>query len=119
MARVSNPRTNNVTERKESRYVQGGTSDRFPNRVGWWDKKTLPKADTDISIIVQEAEAGRPDLIAFKVYGKTSLQWLVLQYNAIVDITTEIVPGAELRLPTPRRVQLDILTNQTGGNRTS
>lgn len=116
-SRLSTSRTNNVTQLRESRYVQGGTTDRFPNRVGWWERKPLPKSDTDITIIIESSEDRRPDLVAARVYGKANLQWLVLQYNAIVDIETEFTTGTEIRLPQPRRVALDILTQQTGGNR--
>lgn len=110
-------RTGNVVQQRESRYVQGGSTDRHPNRIGWWERRLIPKSDSDIVVFVQPQEVHRPDLIANRVYGKANLQWLVLQYNSIVDIQTEIVLGKALRLPNQRRVTMDIMSRPTGGNR--
>lgn len=115
--RLSTSTTNNVTQRRESRYVQGGTTNRFPTRVGWWERRILPQQDTDITIVIGTGEDRRPDLVASRIYGKPGMQWLVLQYNAIVDIETEFTAGTEIRLPNERRVTLDIMTQQAGGNR--
>lgn len=116
-ARTSTTRTNTVTNVPKSRYTQGGESDKYPTRVGWWERKELPSNDTDVFVTILPTEAGRPDRIAYRVYGKAGLQWLVLQYNAIVDTETELTVGTTLRLPNPRRVELDILSQPTGGNR--
>lgn len=113
----SSSRSNNAVELKESRYVQGGTTDRYPTRLGWWERKKIEKRDNDLRVVVRTNEDRRPDLMAARIYGNARLQWLVLQYNNIVDIQTEFLPGMELRLPTQRRVTLDIMTAPTGGNR--
>lgn len=113
---AASKRTNSVVKARESRYTQGGLTDRYPTRVGWWERKELKKDDLDITVVIQPAEDRRPDLLAYRVYGKSNLQWLVLQYNAIVDIETEFTTGTEIRLPQPRRVSLDILNQPTGGN---
>lgn len=115
--KLSTQRTNNAAESSRSRYTQGGIVDRFPNRLGWWERRIIEQDDTDINITVLPQEAGRPDLIAARAYGKATLMWLVLQYNNIVDIQTEIVPGKELRLPTEQRVNIDVLNRPAGGNR--
>lgn len=117
MANTSTSRTNNSTELRESRYVQGGTTNRHPNRLGWWERKIFEQQDTDITVTILPNEVGRPDLMATRIYGKANLAWLVLQYNNIVDIETEFTVGKELRLPSVRRVTLDIMTQPTGGNR--
>jgi len=114
--RTSTPLTNNVVRIPDSRYVQGGQTDVYPDRVGWWERRPLPKADSDFTIEIQPGEDRRPDLVAARVYGRTNLEWLVLQYNAIVDVETEFTTGTEIRLPTPRRVTLDLLSQRTGGN---
>ena len=114
--KTSTSRTNNATENSKSRYVQGGTTDRYPNRLGWWERKALPFDDTDVMVTVLPNEDRRPDLLAFRMYGSdSSLEWLVLQYNSIVDIQTEFTTGTELRLPSQRRVMLGIMTKSTGG----
>lgn len=115
MAKETTGRSNNAVEYGNSRYVQGGTTDRFQNRLGWWERRKLQKRDDDLKFIVGSQTAQRPDLIAFQVYGRVQLAWLVLQYNNIVDEKEELLPGTVLRLPTERRVTLDILTRSPGG----
>lgn len=115
--KTSTTRTNNVTNITKSRYVQGGTTERFPRRVGWWERRELPKDDSDITLILLPDEDRRPDLVAYKMYGQTSLMWVVLQFNNIVDIETEFRTGVEIRLPTQRRLMLDLLTKSPGGQR--
>jgi len=112
----SSTRTNNVVNSRNSRYVQGGLSDRHPTRVGWWERKILEYQDTDYVIEIRPNESTRPDLVAYRIYNKPELAWLVLQYNNIVDVQTEFVTGVELRLPNQRRLALDILSQTTGGN---
>ena len=109
-------RFNNAVEIQHSRYVQGGETDRFSNRLGWWERRDFPKQDNDYRISVLVQEAGRPDLISFRVYGNARYAWLVLQYNTIVDPVTELIAGTEILLPEESRLLLDILTNTTGGN---
>ena len=116
-SRLSTSKTNNAVNRRNSRYTQGGTTDRYPNRLGFWDRRSIPESDTDITVVIQTSEDRRPDLVAYNIYGQSELQWLVLQYNNIVDIETEFTAGTEIRLPEPRRVTLDILTQPVGGNR--
>lgn len=115
--KTSTSRTNNATEIRDSRYVQGGTTDRYSNRLGWWERKLFTESDTDITVTIYPNEEHRPDLLAERVYGKSTLMWLVLQYNSIVDIQTEFTTGTQLRLPSQRRVSLDIMSQATGGNR--
>ena len=117
MATTSTSRTNNAVELKESRYVQGGLTNRYPNRLGWWERRQIPTSDSDITITIQNDEQHRPDLVAYRMYGKATLAWIVLQYNNIVDIQTEFVEGKQLRLPTQRRLTLDLMTQSTGGRR--
>ena len=106
----------NSTEQQYSRYVQGGLTDRYNNRLGWWERREIEQRNNDAVAIVQPWEAGRPDLIAYRSFGKARFAWVILQYNNIVDINTEIVPGAELRIPNDLRLFADIMTRSTGGN---
>lgn len=98
------------TDNKKSRYVQGGETEEFQKRLGIWDRKTIPYRDDDITHVVSNEEAGRPDLISYNVYGTPDLMWLVLQFNNILDPTLELDVDTELRLPTPERVLLAIVT---------
>lgn len=105
----------NSVEKRFSRYVQGGETDRYKERLGWWERRSFDFSDDDITFEITPEYEQRPDLIAHAVYGQAKLEWLVLQYNTILDITTELVRGKELRLPHPSRLSRNILTESTGG----
>ncbi len=113
--RISTPAENNSVEQKYSRYVQGGDTIRLKNRLGWWERRSLPKADDDITYTLTAEDDRRPDIVAYKFYGRPTFAWLVLQYNNISDIETEFVAGKKIILPTERRVILDIMTKSPGG----
>lgn len=89
---------------KSTRYVSGGTVEVFPNRLGWWERKVLPFQNDDIVIVIDDSIARRPDLISQLAYGKTSFTWLVLQYNTILDVNTELASGKTIRLPAANRL---------------
>jgi len=91
-----------------NRYTQGGITDEFDRRLGWWERTKLVRSADDIQYTVSSAEAQRADLIAFRLYQQAKLGWLVLQYNNIVDPATELLTGTVLTLPTPTRVALTI-----------
>ncbi len=99
-----------------SRYVQGGQTDVFPSRLGWWDGITFTTASDDLKFTLEARYNTRPDLLAYDVYGKSTLMWVVLQYNAIVDINEEFITGVTVILPSKSRLFSSILINQTGGN---
>jgi len=99
-----------------SRYTQGGVTDVYSNRLGWWDRQAFPFADDDISVTLSPRYARRPDMVAYDFYGKTSLMWIVLQYNNILDINTEFVEGKEIIIPSRERVLFDLTTKQNTGN---
>ncbi len=106
---------NNSTENRNSRYVQGGITEIYKNRLGWWNKRKIRKQDGDIVLQILSQEKARPDLISQRIYGKPIYAWLVLQYNNIVDPETELLVGDTLRLPTQQRLILDIITKPEGG----
>jgi len=105
----------NSTENILSRYVQGGDTERFTNRLGWWERRNLSRRGDDITITISNLFHLRPDLMAHSLYGQTNYAWLILQYNNIVDVNEEFVVGKEIVVPSPSRVSIDIMTNQTGG----
>lgn len=103
------------TQKRRSRFTQGGRTTEYPRRLGWWERRVLPQRDDDVFYTVTSQEATRPDIIAFNAFGDAGLAWLVLQYNNIVDNVTELTEGTEIRLPTRERVLLNILTGSVGG----
>lgn len=112
---LSTPYSNNVVEQRTGRYSQGGLADRYQRKVAWWERRDLEHQLDDIIFTVTPGTAKRPDIIASQIYGKPNLSWVVLQYNNIVDINTELVTGTIIRLPSQRRLSLTILTQPTGG----
>ena len=116
--RKGTDRTKNSLYQKNSRYVQGGVTDmRNKKMLGWWERKLIKPDISDIGTYVFSGEEGRPDLIAFRVYGKANLGWVILQANNIVDINEELQIGMKLIVPTERRLALDILNSSTGGKK--
>jgi len=107
---------NNATESRNSRYVQGGLTDIYNNRLGWWEKRVLTKDFGNFTFEVLEHEQARPDLISQRLYGKPIYAWLILQYNNIADPETELVIGAIFDAPTQQRLIMDINTKPEGGN---
>lgn len=107
----------NSVDQKKSRYVQGGDTDRLSNRLGWWERITLPSHPTDFSFLITARYHQRPDLVAKDVYGSANLMWLVLQYLNIVDINTEFVSGKTILIPTTERVLSSLLGRSTGGKK--
>ena len=47
---------------------------------------------------VVTAEAGRLDLISFRIYGTVSLWWIIALYNRIVDFS-EVSSGVRIKYP--------------------
>lgn len=106
---AANPRANSIKIGK-GRYIQGGKTDAFSNRLGWWERVVYKPAFDDIAYTISGGEAGRADLIAYRLYQQANLAWLVLQFNNIVDPTVELQAGTTIQLPTPSRVALSIST---------
>lgn len=112
-AEILSNRPNSVDYRN-SRYVQGGDVEIFPTRLGWWERRIIETADDDLTLLITSDFDKRPDLLAYNLYGKAALSWIILQYNNILDINTEFVAGKTITVPSPARVVLDITTQSTG-----
>lgn len=93
-----------------SRYVQGGTTEQFSNRLGFWERKIFPRDVTDRLITLEAKYHRRPDLLAYDLYKDSRLMWFILQYNTIVDIDVEFVAGKTLLVPTPYRLRVGLLS---------
>jgi len=100
-----------------NRYTQGGLSDYYDVRVGWWERNVFERDATDIIFYVDNNNEFRPDLISYAVYNSPRYTWLVLQYNNIVDINEELVNGTRLLLPSTGRLTNSILTNPIIGKK--
>jgi len=107
---------NSSVQDKQSRYVQGGETNVYSNRLGWWERETIPTADDDIEVNIVARYDGRPDLMAFDLYGKAAYMWVILQFNGILDINTEFTKGTVLRVPSYQRTVFDITTKPNNSN---
>ena len=111
---TANSKTTKSTNSQSGRYVQGGSTEQYENRIGWWERRNFAKSYDDVTVTVTPRTACRPDLIAYDIYQKANLQWFILQYNNIADINTELTAGTKLTLPTPARMQSTVMTQSTG-----
>jgi len=100
-----------------SRYVQGGLTDVFPNRLGWWERRTFASHPTDKEFVIPAEYHQRPDKLAYDIYGRTDYYFFLLQRNNIIDIFDEFVTGKTIFLPTPTRMSLEFMSKQPGGNK--
>lgn len=97
-------------QQRGSRYSQGGKVNLKGGKITWWERTVYPKSPTDITYVVTARYAQRPDLLAFDVYGKSTLQWFIMQYNAISDLYDDFSEGAVIQLPTRARLFGELLT---------
>ena len=81
MAIARNQQTTNSINSRLSRYVQGGSTTSHANRLGWWERQSFDRSIDDVTYTVTPRTAGRPDLIAYDLYNRATMQWFVLQYN--------------------------------------
>jgi len=103
-------------QEKYSRYVQGGKTDVYSNRLGWWERQGIPKAEDDVEIQISAKYSQRPETMAYDIYGNATLMWVILQFNNILDINTEFVKGKVIWVPSYRRVFFDITTKPNNSN---
>lgn len=101
----------------KSRYTQGGETEVYQKRLGWWerDESILKKADDDITVVIAPEYDKRPDRMATDYFGRSDLEWLILQFNTIVDINDEFRSGKTIRLPKAERALFNFLNKSTGG----
>lgn len=104
------PRSDQV---QTGRYVQGGTVVSYNNRLGWWSRRIFSSSPDDVEIVLPAKYNKRPDLLAAEIYGKSNLQWIVLQYNNIIDINTEFITGKTIIVPTAKRVFTQFLAKSS------
>ena len=102
-------------KKKTSRYVQGGNTDVFKERLGWWEKRTdiLNDQIDDVHFTLTKEYEFRPWVVAKIFLGREDLDWIILQYNEIVDIMEEFTVGKVIKIPSKARVNFSIITKPT------
>lgn len=97
-------------QQRGGRMVQGGTVELKGNRIGWWEREVFNKSPTDIAYTITAKYAHRPDLLAFDLYGRATLQWFIMQYNTISDLYEDFNEGTTILLPTRSRLFGELLS---------
>ena len=95
-------------DNSHSRYVKGGITDVYPNRLGWWERFIFAQQSDDVQYVIEQKYNIRPDSLAYDVYGSPVYMWVILQYNNIIDVNVEFVTGVTILLPTPSRVKSEM-----------
>ena len=49
--------------------------------------------------IIPEGMDGRPDLLAYQIYGTEKLWWAIMLANRVDDVTTQLVAGKKVFVP--------------------
>ena len=93
-----------------TRYSKGGLVTPSGNKCGWWERRIIPQDQSDIIITLTTQYHQRPDKLAYDLYGKSSFMWVILQYNCILDITTEFVTNRTISAPSRNRLTQNILS---------
>jgi len=72
--------------------------------LGTFPPIEIPPHVSDRFYSVEATDGGRPDLVAYKMYGTPALYWVILFINGILDPFETIYPGMMLRIPSQRRL---------------
>ena len=98
------------TNRKKSRLVQGGTPTTTDNKISWVERRNINQHADQLEhkYKLTVVTVNRPDILANMFYGNTELEWVILQYNNIVDIS-DLNVGDEIAIPSVSYVNRMIL----------
>lgn len=102
-------KTTKSTEVPNGRYTAGGVTESTTTTVGWWERKIFSRSPLDVHFPITKRYAYRPDLVALDMYGKSSLMWVVLQYNSILDVMEDFTEGTTIILPSKSRLFSELL----------
>lgn len=93
-----------VYNQKNGRYVLGGQTEVSAGFIEWWERNPLPKDPSDIVYYLEAKYVGRPDLLAYAWFGDAGLEWVIPQFNSIIDPSEELVEGCVLLIPSREKI---------------
>lgn len=79
--------------------------------VEFWDVVDLPaipEQTDDVRYIVTAID--RVDTLAYRFYQDHRLWWVIAVANDLEILPTDLIPGEEIRIPSPRFVTQNLLT---------
>jgi hypothetical protein len=87
-----------ATYNKSSPYYD---SQKYGFFLDVWAPRDLPKNSSDVVYRIQDIYKFRPDLLAFDLYGDTSLWWVfaVRNPNTLEDPVFDFLPGTTIYIP--------------------
>lgn len=96
--------------RKKSRIVQGGSATFDGSKIGWIERRSINSSNdpNETNYIITVENVNRIDKLAQFYYGSVELEWVILQYNDIVDIS-DLMIGDVIKIPSNGFVQSMIL----------
>jgi hypothetical protein len=96
---------NSTYNRKNGRYVLGGTTEVSAGFLEWWERHEIEKDPSDIIYFLEAKYVGRHDLLATAWFGDPGLHWVIPQFNDIIDPDTEMVAGKLLLIPATEKLE--------------
>jgi hypothetical protein len=72
-----------------------------------WGERKIPEHPTDQLIEIEPKHEGRPDMLAFDLYGSTDYWWIfmVRNRNLIENPIYDLVAGLQIWVPQKNRLQ--------------
>lgn len=98
-----------------SRYTQGGTTIKYADRLGWWERRNIPPHETDQYVEITPRYHKRPWMMAHDYFGDPQLDWVILQINVVLDISDDFIIGKTMRVPSKQRLLYEILSVPVSG----
>ncbi len=89
-----------------SRYTSGGKVYKdAKGNVIYWERTKIPVDFDDIPYTIAAKYDRAPDLLAYDMYGSTSYEWLILQFNNIIDVEEQFRIGMKITLPSIKKAK--------------
>lgn len=104
-----------VYNKKNGRYVLGGQTEVSAGFVEWWERNAAAKDPSDIGYYLEAKYVGRPDLLAFAWFGDVGFEWVIPQFNNILDPMEELIEGKFLLIPTKDKLDAMRSNIKVGG----
>lgn len=102
-------------QQRNARLLQGGKTDINGSKLGWWERKT-PNTQEHFVVEIDINTSKRPDLLSIQHYDTAAYDWIILQYNNIVDINEEFIVGNKVKMPTIAFIRAYILNSPVRGH---
>jgi len=99
--------------KKNGRYVLGGTSEVSSFGLEWWEKAPMRRDSSDLIYFMEKKYEGpkAPRDLAYLFYADQGWWWVICMYNTIIDPLEELIEGKILRIPLKERVEGELFNS--------